>query len=118
MADFGIFVGWGSPRVGRELAAVKVFEEATAYWNGLKASGEIESYETVVLRAHGGDLGGFVLLRGEPEKLGGLSMTAEFQRLTIRAGACLDGVGIVMCQVDEGVTRSMGAFQEAIADLT
>ena len=117
MAEFGLFIGWGSSRAGREAAAGKLFEEAVAYWNGLQAAGEIESVEQVLLTPHGGDLVGFVLLRGDPEKLGRLSMTPEFQRLTMRAGVCLDGVGVVSAVVDAGVTRSMGAWKEAIADL-
>ena len=117
MAEYGLFVGWGSPYSGKEAAAGKVFEEAVAYWAGLKAAGEIESVEQVLLSRHGGDLLGFALLRGDPEKLGRLSMTPEFQRLTMRAGVCLDGVGVVSAVVDAGMGRWMGAWKEAIADL-
>ena len=117
MAEFGLFIGWGSSQTGREAAGYKVFEEAVAYYDRLKAAGEIESWESVLLNPHGGDLTGFFLLRGDPEKLGRLSMSPEFQRLTMRAGVCLDSVGIVNALIDAGVTRSMGAWKEAIADL-
>ena len=117
VAEFGLFIGWGSSRVGREAAAGRLFEEAVVYWNGLQAAGGIESVDLVLLGAHGGDLGGFALLRGDPEKLGRLSMAPEFERLTMRAGACLDGVGVVSAVVDAGVMRSMGEWKEAIADL-
>ena len=117
MAEFALFIGWGSPRVGREAAAAKVFEEAVAYWSKLKEAGEIESFEPVILSAHGGDLTGFALLRGDPEKLGRLSMAPEFQRLTLRAGVCLDGVGVVSAVVGAGVMRWMGEWQGGIADL-
>jgi hypothetical protein len=117
VAEFGLFIGWGSSQTGREAAGFTLFEEAVAYYDRLKASGEIESFESVLLNPHGGDLTGFFLLRGDPEKLGRLSMTPEFQRLTMRAGVCLDGVGIVNALVDAGVMRSMAAWKEAIADL-
>jgi hypothetical protein len=117
VADFGLFIGWGSPRAGKEAAAGKLFEEVVAYWNTLKAAGEIESVEQVLLSHHGGDLLGFALLRGDPEKLGRLSMTPEFQRLTMRAGVCLDRVGIVNAVVDAGVMRWMGEWKGATADL-
>jgi hypothetical protein len=117
MAEFGLFIGWGSSRAGREAAAGKVFDDAVAYWNGLKAAGEIESFELVLLTPHGGDLTGFALLRGDPEKLGRLSMTPEFQRLTMRADVCLDGVGVVSALVDDGVMRSMAAWRATIADI-
>jgi hypothetical protein len=117
VAEYGLFIGWGWPRAGKEAGAAKVFEEAVAYWNGLKAADEIESFEFVELNAHGGDLSGFALLRGEAEKLGRLSMAPEFQRLTMRAGVCLEGVGVINAVVDAGMVRWMGAWKEAIADL-
>jgi len=117
MAEFGLFIGWGAPRAGKEAAAGTLFQEAVAYWNGLRAAGEIESLELALLGAHGGDLSGFALLRGDPEKLGRLHMSPEFQRLTMRAEVCLGHVGVVNAYVDEGVVKSMGAWQEAIADL-
>jgi hypothetical protein len=117
VAEFGLFIGWGSPHAGKEAAAGKVFEEAVAYWTALQSAGEIESVEQVLLSAHGGDLLGFALLRGDPEKLGRLSMTPEFQRLTMRAGVCLDGVGVVSAVVDAGVMRWIGDWRGAIADL-
>ncbi len=81
-----------------------------------KAAGEIESVEYVLLNAHGGDLNGFFLLCGDPEKLGRLSMAPEFQRLTMRASACSRPWGHPR-PLDAGTMRWMGAWKEAIADL-
>ncbi len=117
MSEFGLFVGWGPTRAGREAAADRVFGEAVAHWNGLKAAGEIESVELVILGAHGGDLAGFALLRGDPEKLARVNTSPEFARITMRAQTCLDNVGVVHAYVDDGVMRVMGAWREAIADL-
>jgi hypothetical protein len=117
MAEYALFIGWGAPRVGREAAAGKVFAESLAYWNGLKAAGEIESVETVLLDPHGGDLGGFALLRGDAEKLARIAMAPDYQRLSMRAAACLDHVGIVNALVDAGAMRVMGEWPGVIADL-
>jgi len=117
VSEFGLFIGWGSPRPGKEAAAGKMFEEAVAYWDSLKAAEVIESVELVLLNSHGGDLAGFALLRGDPEKLGRLTGAPEFERLTMRAGVCLDRVGVVSAAIDAGVTREMVAWKEAIADL-
>lgn len=117
MAEFALFIGFGSPRAGKEAAALQNFEESAAYAEKLKAAGEIESVEYVLLNSHGGDLTGFFLLRGDPAQLGQLSMAPEFQRLTMRAGVCSEGVGVVNALVDAGVMRSMAAWREAVADL-
>jgi hypothetical protein len=109
VAESGLFIGWGSSQTGREAAGFKLFEEAVAFYERLKASGEIESWESVLLNPHGGDLTGFFLLRGDPEKLGRLSMSPEFVRLIMRAGVCLDGVGVVNALIDAGVARAEAA---------
>jgi hypothetical protein len=117
MAEFGLFVGWGSPHPGKEAASIGVFREATAYWEGLQAAGEIESFEPVILGFHGGDLIGFALLRGDPEKLVRISMSPEFQRLTQRAAACMESVGVVHAVIGTGVAGQLGRWGEAIRDL-
>ena len=44
--------------------AIKVFNEVFEYYSRLQQEGQIESFEPVLLEAHGGELGGFFLLRG------------------------------------------------------
>jgi len=117
MAETGLFVGWGDVRTGRNAAANKVFAEALAYWAALQAAGEIESFETVVLGVHGGDLSGFFLLRGDPERLGRLSMSPDFRRLIFRAQAVVEGLGVVPANLDGEAIRQVGASTEATLDL-
>ena len=117
MAEYALFIGFGSPRAGKEAAAAKNFEDSVAYAEARKAAGEIESVEYVLLDSHGGDLTGFFLLRGDPEQLMRLRMSPEFVRLAMRAGVCSEGVGVVNALVDAGVFRSMAAWKEAVADL-
>ena len=117
MAEYALFIGFGSPRAGKEAAAIKNFEESAAFAEKLKAAGEIEGVEYVLLNSHGGDLNGFFLLRGDPEQLGRLSMAPEFQRLVMRASVSSESVGVINAVVDAGVMRSMVAWKEAVADL-
>jgi len=117
MADSGLFIGWGDIRTGRTAASNKVFAEALAYWTTLQAAGEIEGFETVILRAHGGDLGGFFLLRGDRERLGRLSMSPEFLRVIQRANAVVEGLGVIPANLDAEAVRQVGEFYQATADL-
>jgi len=117
MAESGLFIGWGDIRAGRDAASNTVFAEALAYWPTLQAAGEIESFETVFLTAHGGDLGGFFLLRGDPERLGRLSMAPEFVRLIQRANAVVEGLGIIPATLDAAAVRLVGESSRATADL-
>ena len=117
MAESGLFIGWGDPYSGKAIASLKVFEEAVSYWESLRAAGEIESVETVLLGYHGGDLSGFTLLRGDGEQLARLRVAPECQRITWRASVCLADVGVVPALVDAGIADTMTAYREAIVDL-
>lgn len=117
MAESGLFIGWGDPYPGKAIASLEVFEEAVAYWESLRAAGEIMSVQTVLLGYHGGDLSGFTLLRGDAEKLGRVRMTPEFQRITWRASTCLANIGVVPALVDAEITDTLTAYREAIADI-
>ncbi|HSR30912.1 MAG TPA: hypothetical protein VLY63_10130, partial [Anaerolineae bacterium] len=64
-----VFVGWDRAVPGRETASLELFQEFHVYLGGLQGQGTIDSFETVLLAAHGGDLNGFVLIRGEQGKL-------------------------------------------------
>jgi hypothetical protein len=69
MPNAAIFIGWNRPSVGREQQAMQVFQKSLEFYGKLQSDGRIESFEPVILSAHGGDLNGFVLLRGDAEKL-------------------------------------------------
>src|SRR5579875_2312642 len=81
MADSGLVIGFGTPVRGRERQAVKVFNEVFEYYSRLQREGEIESFEPVLLEPHGGELGGFFLLRGDQDKLARIRGSREFERL-------------------------------------
>lgn len=112
-----LFVGWGPVVRGRELKALEVFGESMEYYGKLQQEGSIESFETVLLTPHGGDLAGFVLLRGERSKLDQVNSSDEFQRLTARAGMIVDKVGVVSAFTGDALATAMGRFQQASQEL-
>jgi len=118
MADAGLFIGFGLPVRGRERQAVKVFTEAMEYYARLQQQGEIESFETVFLESHGGDLNGFTLVRGDPDKLSGIRTSDEFLRLSVRADLITEGFGVIGAILGEQVGTLMGVFSDQVEDLT
>ncbi len=117
MADAVLFIGWGQVVPGREQKSFQVFSEGVAYWQGLQQQGEIESFEAVQLEPHGGDLAGFVLLRGEREKLDRVRYSDEFQRLNARAAIVIQNLGVVAGFSGEALTKQFATYQEQTADL-
>jgi hypothetical protein len=117
MADDAVFIGWGEVVRGRETKAVEVFNESIEYYGRLQQDGKVEGFEAWFLGPHGGDLGGFVLLRGNREQLDEVRRSPEFERIQTRASMIVDRTGTVDAYTGEALGRLMGQFQEAAGDL-
>jgi hypothetical protein len=117
MADAGLFIGWGAPVRGREAKGLEVFTESLAYYGRLQQEGVIEGFETAILEPHGGDLAGFILLRGSEDKLAHLRVDDEFVRLSTRAGLIVEGVGVVGASLGEGLEQAISTYQQAVSEL-
>jgi hypothetical protein len=118
MSDDALFVGWGEVVRGREGKAVEVFNEAIEYYSKLQGDGMIESVEPWFLAPHGGELAGFMLLRGEREKLDEVVRSPEFERLQTRVTMIVDGSGVVPAVTGEALARQMTLFRDATGELT
>ena len=118
MADSGLFIGFGAPVRGRERQATKVFNEAFEYYSRLQQEGEIESFEPVLLQPHGGELGGFFLLRGDQDKLARLRGSEEFERRTVRGDLIVENLGIVSAALGDRLMSQMAVYGEQVEELT
>jgi hypothetical protein len=118
MADAGLFVGWGAPVRGREAKGLEVFNEALEYYGKKQESGAIESFEVALLEPHGGDLNGFILVRGSEEQIQAVRAEDEFERLNTRAGLVVEGLGLVGALIGEGLSDGISTYQEAVGELT
>lgn len=116
MADRALFIGWSRPVVGREKEANQLFQKAMSYYARLLSEGHIESFEPVLLAAHGGDLNGFVMLRGEAGKLEALREDDEFGGYVVEAGNCLEGFGVITAYIGESLMKLMGRWAKVIGD--
>src|SRR5438132_12687612 len=81
MAKGAMFVGWGAAVHGREQKALQVFGEAIQYYTRLQQAGRIDGFEPFQLQPHGGDLAGFLILKGEQETLARMLVDPEFVAL-------------------------------------
>jgi hypothetical protein len=112
-----LFIGWGDAVRGREQKSLQVFGEAIQYWEGLRQRGEVESFETYILTPHGGDLAGFLIARGDPEKLANLQNDEEFIRINTRAQMVVEGFGVVTAATGENLQHIFEIFGQASQEL-
>ena len=114
MADRVLYVGWGESVRGAEERGLEVFNEALGLLGRKQQDGQIESFDVVLFDPNGG-LGGFILARGTTEQIDALRADEEFQRNSIDAQLIVDGLTHIEGYTNEGVARTMGMYQEAIA---
>lgn len=117
MAEAGLFIGWGQVVRGREQRGLEVFNETLQYYGGLEQEGRIESSEAVLLDPHGGDLAGFVLLRGSADQTNALQADEEFRRHTQRADLIVETLGVVGAVLGDGLGPAIAMYQEELAAL-
>ncbi len=117
MASGALFIGWGPVVRGREQQALRVFNEVMQYYGRLQQQGEIESFEPVLLEPHGGDLVGFVLIRGDRDKLSRLRTNDEFVHNVNRGALYVDNIGVVGAYTGDELNRQFADFQQVIGEL-
>ena len=118
MADAALVIGWGTPGRGREQKAIQVFGESMAYWGQLQQQGAIEAAEAYLLAPHGGDLGGFAVLKGDAAKLDEVRRSDDFQRIVTRAQLIVDSLGVVPATTGQALAAQMATFTAQAAELT
>ena len=115
MADAGLFIGWGEVVRGREDRALDVFNETLEYYGQLQSDGRIESFEVALLQPHGGELQGYVMLRGSEDQIDSLRRDDDFERLMIKASLIVEDLGVISALIGEGLARGMAIYQEELA---
>ena len=93
---------------------MKLFQKVVEYYSKLQSGGKIESFEPVMLTHHGGDLNGFIILRGESKKLAEVREEAMFIEYSIEGGYCLEGFGIVPGYTGEGMKDIFSKWSKLI----
>ena len=117
MPDSGLFIGWGQVARGREGQAVDSFNETVGFLGQLQGDGRIEDFELCLLEPHGGDLAGFMLLRGSLAQMDALSDDDEFLRHMTRADLHVENLGVIRASLGERIARGMAIYQEEIGAL-
>ncbi len=118
MYSNALFIGWGAPVRGREAAATKVFGEWIELLGASKSKGAFDSFTPVFLQARGGDLQGFFLITGGPEKLATFTNSDEVRRATTRAQLIVDNFGVCNAVTGDEVGKQMALFGTNAAELS
>ena len=107
MSSNVVLFGWNRSLPGREKLSGQHFDDFVKYLGGLQQKGTIQGFDIVFLDAHGGDLNGFFLIKGEPAKLDALLGTTEWITHITRATLHLDGAGVIRGVTGAGIADRM-----------
>jgi hypothetical protein len=106
--------GWNRSIPGREKVSAHHFEEFVKYLSGLQRNGAIQTFDAVLLDAHGGDLNGFFLIKGASAKLDALVSTTEWITHVTRAALHLDGSGLIRGVTGDEIAGRMALWTSVI----
>ena len=107
MSSNVVFFAWNRSIPGRERLSAEHFQEYVQYLAGLQQKGTVQSFDTVFLDPHGGDLNGFFLIRGEPTNLDALVASPEWVAHVTRALFHLERSGVVRGLTGELIAARM-----------
>ena len=113
-----LFIHWGYPAPGLTAKALRLFAEGTEFWKRKQAEKAIDSFEPMFLEYVGSDLNGFMLIRGDRDKLAALRMDPEFVAHIMKANTLLPHYGVVEAFVGEELQRRFGDYEKALAQVT
>jgi hypothetical protein len=112
MAKGALFVGWGPLIPGREKTGAGVLGEALEYLQRLQGEGILDSIEAAILEPHGGDLGGFVLVKGDKEGLAQLRVDDGFVRTIVGVQLVHQNVGVAWAYTDAAMQGLFTLWEE------
>ena len=114
MGSSVIVFGWNRSIPGREKVSAAHFDEFMKYLAGLQQKGTIQAFDVIFLDAHGGDLNGFVLIRGEGAKLDTLLSTTEWITHVTRGTLHLEGAGAIRGVTGDEIMKRMAIWTSNI----
>jgi hypothetical protein len=113
-SDSALFIGWKLPVVGREADALEMFGSFVGYLGKQQATGTVDSFEPCLLSPHGGDLDGFIIVRGDRGKLSALRYSDEFEELVAKCLLSVDGFGVVDAYIGDGVGAQLQRYAKNV----
>jgi hypothetical protein len=93
---------------------MNLFQKSLEYYSKSQSAGKIESFEPVILSAHGGDLNGFFLIKGDVQKLSEFKREDAYIEHVTEAGFCLEGFGVIDGAIGEILTNRLSQWSKLI----
>lgn len=114
MANHALVIGWNKAVPGQEKRALEGFQRSMSFWGKQLVERNIEAFEPFFLSSHGGDLNGFMLIKGEREKLQKIRWSDEFREIEFDAVQYLEGLGVNEAVCGDGVAPAMALYMKTL----
>lgn len=105
---------WNRSLPGRESLSAQHFQDFMQYLSDEQSKGQIDSFEPVLLEAHGGSVNGWVLIRGDSGKLSDLANSRSWVEHVTRALHHLDGASVLRGVTGPVLMERMDMWTRAI----
>jgi hypothetical protein len=116
MADRMLLISWGTPVRGLEERGIEVFNDTLGLMGRMQQDGRIEGFDVVLLEPNG-EMGGYLAVHGTAEQITALRSDDAFRRTTADAALIVDNLRHIEGFTNEGVSRQMALYTEAISQV-
>jgi hypothetical protein len=116
MADRVLCITWERAAHGREGKALEVFDEAMGILGRMQQDGRIEKFDVALFNPNK-ELGGCLMIQGSAEQMTALHEDPEFQRNTVDAELCVNGITHLDGYVGEGIAAQMELYRGRVAEV-
>lgn len=114
MAEAALCTTFGEPVPGREKQALKIYGDTVEYYTRLQQEGKIERFDVTIIGPTGGQVNGFIVVRGTANQVDTLRRTKEFQQMINSVQLVASHTSVHDAYVDEGLAQIMSQYQEVV----
>ena len=104
------FVSWNRPVAGKEAIAFEHFNQCISFLGKQQTAGHIESYEPALLDYRGGEMNGFIIIRGDRARIMNMCASEEWMDLAARASCLVTNFSAVFGEVNDAMKNRMVRF--------
>jgi hypothetical protein len=110
--NYFLLIGWDRPVPGRESNAHERFAAFNAYLATQLATQKVKTFETCLLRPHGGNLNGFFMVRGDKNQLDDLRETDQWKDWEAWGNHTMLGFRVVDGLLGDNVADMMARYKK------
>jgi hypothetical protein len=118
MADFGVAITWGEPKVGREKQSLEVWSDGATLNDKAVADGRLERWDAVLFEPSGATPAGAIRLYGTRAQVEAFIESEDFASVIRRAQLTVHALAFRRFLAGDALIEALANFSETVNSLS